>query len=81
MDGSGGGGIFTVREGDAFPEFRVIAVDGRGITISVNGRGYFYPVGGVAIGSRAPAVPAQTAAPTRQEAAQGGPQPEGQRRR
>jgi hypothetical protein len=59
LDGSSGGGLFTVRRGDSFPEFTVVSVDGRGVTVSAQGRGYFYPLGGVAIGARLPAQPAQ----------------------
>jgi hypothetical protein len=44
-------GWFTVREGQTFPDFVVTDVRLSGVTISFAGRGYFYPVGGYALGT------------------------------
>jgi hypothetical protein len=71
-DGAEGGGIFRVRPGDQFPEFTVVRVDSRGMTVSVAGRGYFYPVGGMAIGTQPPAA---TSRPGGQTAAGGAQAP------
>jgi hypothetical protein len=61
LDGSGGGGLLSLRRGDRFLEFTVVAVDSKGLTISAPGRGsHFYPAG-TAIGQPPAAVPAQNA--------------------
>ncbi|MGQ0721065.1 MAG: hypothetical protein ACT4PE_05755 [Candidatus Eiseniibacteriota bacterium] len=46
-----GRGWFTVREGQKFPDFVVTDIGQNGVTISVGGRGVFYPVGGSALGA------------------------------
>ena len=44
-------GWFTVREGQKFPDFVVTDIGQNGVTISLGGRGFFYPVGGSALGA------------------------------
>ena len=62
IDGPERGGSFTVRAGERFPLFIVTAIDARGVTIAANGKPYFYPVGGRALGTQ-PATPAPTTRP------------------
>lgn len=44
-------GWFTVREGQKFPDFVVTDIGSNGVTISLGGRGFFYPVGSSALGA------------------------------
>lgn len=44
-------GWFKVQEGQKFPDFVVINIGEDGVTISFAGRGFFYPVGGYALGA------------------------------
>jgi hypothetical protein len=44
-------GWFTVHEGQRFPDFIVTSITPDGVTISMGGRGFFYPVGGLALGA------------------------------
>lgn len=61
-------GWFKAREGQKFPDFVVTAIGEDGITISFAGRGFFYPVGGHALGvsqENRPAGSRQTSEPVR----------------
>ena len=44
-------GWFKVQEGQKFPDFVVTNIGQDGVTISFAGRGFFYPVGGYALGA------------------------------
>ena len=44
-------GWFKVQEGQTFPDFIVARITEDGMTISFAGRGFFYPVGGYALGA------------------------------
>lgn len=44
-------GWFKVQEGQKFPDFVVTNIGEDGVTISFAGRGFFYPVGGYALGA------------------------------
>jgi len=44
-------GWFKVQEGQKFPDFVVTRITEDGMTISFAGRGFFYPVGGYALGA------------------------------
>ncbi len=44
-------GWFKVQEGQKFPDFVVTRIGADGVTISFAGRGFFYPVGGSALGA------------------------------
>ncbi len=44
-------GWFKVQEGQKFPDFVVTTIGESGVTISFAGRGFFYPVGGYALGA------------------------------
>jgi hypothetical protein len=63
-------GWFKVQEGQKFPDFVVTTIGEDGVTISFAGRGFFYPVGGYALGApqddRQTAAPARAASPTAQ---------------
>lgn len=43
-------GWFKVHEGQKFPDFVITTIGEDGVTISFGGRGFFYPVGGSALG-------------------------------
>src|SRR5207245_2748003 len=44
-------GWFKVQEGQTFPDFVVTRITEDGMTIAFAGRGFFYPVGGYALGA------------------------------
>ena len=56
-------GRFRVQEGQQFPDFVVTQITEDGVTIAVQGRGYFYPVGGTVLGAAAPRPGTEAQAP------------------
>ncbi|MGH6689139.1 MAG: hypothetical protein ACREF4_00440 [Gammaproteobacteria bacterium] len=65
-------GWFKVQDGQKFPDFVVTAIGADGVTISFAGRGFFYPIGGYALGAtlgnHQTAAPTRAASPTAQSA-------------